>query len=319
VSRARASSTFLVVVALTIVCAQVAKAGGNAEQDQQAAASSAATPPDHSVLGRLEATGVVVRQSFVGVNAENLPATVSYVDSTLSGHSYLVDLAVKLNGFQPVSRPDQTLLVSPSVEWHRSDRKGNGINKLSAAGNVEYFVKTGAGIRDGLIFQGQASVTREVVGNQTEEMASLLTTLSHKGGPGDHLQYLGYGFYYPYLGFEYFANLPLTQGTTTLAPAVDLAFATGRLYLEIHPFNSKPKGPRRFQLIGTYTYRKRVGGDRDAAQGYGLLELSALYYLDAARRVAIGYTYEDGHNPTNNFLFDRRSSIALKLKLGGDT
>lgn len=317
-SRARASSTFLLVVALTIVCAQAAKAGVNGGQDQEAAASPPSPPPDTSVLGRLDAAGVFVRQNFVGVKEENLPATVSYVDSTLAGHSYLVDLAVKLKDFQPVSRSDQTLLVSPSVEWHRSDLKGNGTNKLSAAGNLEYFVKTVGGIRDGLIFQGQASVTREVVKNQTEEMASLLATLSHKGGPGDHLQYLGYGFYYPYLGFEYFANLPLTQAMTTLAPAVDLAFATGRLYLELYPFNSKPKGPRRFQLIGTYTYRKRVGGDREAAQGYGLLELSALYYLDTARRVAIGYTYEDGHNPTNNFLFDRRSSIALKLKLGGN-
>jgi hypothetical protein len=314
-SRSRAASIFFTAVALLISCGSDLRADSASAADQPTQADTTPPPPDHTLLGRLEAAGIVVRQSFVGVKEENLPASLNYVDSTLSGRSVNLDLAVKQKGFEWDPQANQTLLVSPSIEWHRSTATAMPTDKVSGAANLEYFVGTG-GVGNGLVSQGKASVTRDVVKNQTQETASLLLTLRHMNGPGDKLSFLGYGFFYPYVGFEYFRNLPLQQGTVTVAPAVNLSFVTERLYLELYPFNSDPKGPRRLQLLGTYTYRERVAGDQAAARAYGLLELTVLYYLDSALRSAIAYSFEDGHNPLNNFLHDRKSSIAFKLKLG---
>jgi len=311
----RALSAFLAAVALLIVSSPAALADPSPATDQPVQADATPPPPDHSVLGRLEAAGIIVRQSFVGVKEENLPASINYVDSTLTGRSFNVDLAVKHKGIEWDPQTNQTILLSPSIEWHRSTATAQPTDKLSGAANLEYFVGTG-GVGNGLVFQGKGSVMRDVVKNQTQENASLLLTLRHLGGPGDKLKFLGYGFFYPYVGFEYFRNLPLQQGSTTLAPAVDLSFVTGRLYVELYPFNTEPRGPHRFQLLATYTYREHLGGENAPAHHYDLVEASLLYFLDTKLRSAIAFSFEDGHNPANNFLHDRKSTIALKLKLG---
>ena len=267
---------------------------------------------EKGLLDRLSEKGIEIRKSFEGTVKElGLPASVSYAHSDLSGTFYGVDLGVKLANWQP-SVKTGTLLLFPVTEWHRSTAEGEEKNKLSAGLNAEYFLDTP-------FFLLASKLARDFEADTTSVQASAMASLYMEDrayGPGAPIRAPSealLGRYYPYIGVEYFDNLPFKRGQEVLADEVTASFAAFRLYTEAFPFNrSLDEG--QLQLQGTYTFRRRFDGDL-VDDNYDLLNVSLVYYFDEGQRLGIGYDYERGESPTSNFLSNEKSSVSLRLKL----
>jgi hypothetical protein len=100
-------------------------------------------------------------------------------------------------------------------------------------------------------------------------------------------------------------------------PAVDgvrasAEFLTARLYFEYWPVASLTR--QYLQLLVTYTYRDRIGGDGFSGENATELSLGLNLYLDEKCNFAIGYEHVEGEDPSNAFLDRRRSSVALKVR-----
>jgi len=263
-------------------------------------------------LDLLADCGIQIRKSFSGtVSEQGSPAALSFADSSLSGKFYSVDLAVKITSLEPTLKKGQ-LLLFPVAEWHRSTAEKEEKNKISGGLNAEYFL-------DIPFFLFKGKVVRDSLKDQTSAQASLLASLfdvNSPYGPGAPIRAKSgslYARYYPYIGVEYFDNLPFMRGQEVLAPAVNAWFATGRLSVEWYPLNAST-GPGQFQLLGVYTYRQKLSGPLSDGH-YGLLNLSAIYYFDPKKRLALGIDFDHGDDPDANFLTIRRTAVSLRLKL----
>lgn len=271
-----------------------------------------ANAEEGGILDKLVEQGMEIRKSFEGTVKElGAPASASYADSDISGSFYGVDLGIKLANWQPPLKTG-TLLLFPVAEWHRSTAEGEEKNKLSAGLNVEYFLDTP-------FFIFTSKLGRDFQADTTSVQASVMASLFREEsnyGPGAPIRTPSgslLGRYYPYIGVEYFDNLPFKRGEEVLASEVTAWFSTGRLYVSWFPFNKTlDEGP--LQVHGTYTFRKSIDGDLPE-DSYDLLNLSLVYYLDEDQRFGIGYDYDQGEDPAANFLKNKKSSVSLRLKL----
>lgn len=281
--------------------------GGSGAQDNEVDGEE-----EKGILDKLAAHGVEIRKSFEGTVKElGVPASASYANSDLSGTFYGVDLGIKLANWQPPLKTG-TLLFFPLVEWHRSTAEGEEKNKVSAGLNLEYFLDTP-------FFLLASKFARDFQADTTSVQASALASLFREEssfGPGAPIRTSSealVGRYYPYLGIEYFDNLPFKRGQEVLASEITAWFTTGRLQVSWFPFN-QTLDEGRLQVHGTYTFRRKIDGDLPE-DSYDLLNLSLVYYLDEGQRFGIGYDYDRGEDPAANFLENTKSSVSFRLKL----
>jgi hypothetical protein len=306
-------------ILLALLCAVASAAVAECPPPQP----QVAQPVD--ALDRLLNLGLSVRKSFVGTNDVNQPAAISFATASGGRTFYNMDIGIKHRGIDcmfgdphsdPLSRPE--LLLSPTVEFHRSSVTTAEVNKLSAGVNSEYYPKKQIGQISPFIFL-KTSVARDAQKHRTSGGASLSVSakaLEGNSGPGQDIRTpngLLLGLYYPYIGVDYFHNLPVTTGLVR-APAVDATFASARLYIQWYPFNFTNKVSQ-FQVLVDASLRRRIGGDSSLPQTPGLVVADAIYFFDVKRRFGLGFEFEKGRNPQNNFQELRISSLNLKLKM----
>lgn len=266
----------------------------------------------------LEETGFLVRESFSNPTDAAKPAVVSFVDPHVGTDHYQVDIALarKFDRWE-----HQDLFFFPSLEWHRATEDDQDFNRLKGAFNLEYYIGGGRSPdewRPMIFTLAEIGAERDLEEDVTTGIASLLATLykPEPWWPGDLIRDKNgalLGRYYPFVGLEYYENLALPDD----AGEISAGFGVARVQVEWFPFNrDKLLSETSLEINLIYTLRYGWSDDELEDRAVDLWEIGASYYLDDARRVAIGLEYESGRNPKNSF--DERTStvVALKFKLG---
>jgi len=267
----------------------------------------------------LQENDFVIRESFSNAAKSSKPAVISFVDPNEGTDHYRVDLALARK-FGLLENED--FFFFPSLEWHRSTEDDQDFNKLRGALSFEYYVGGGESGNEEKTLKmftlGQVGAERDLQEDATTGLASVLVAPYKEEGwsPGNLIRGKHdalIGRYYPLIGLEYYENLALPDDEGKLSKA----FGVARLQIEWFPFNrSKLLSGAFFQVNLVYTMRYAWSNDELIDRHFDLWEIGADFFLDEARRVAIGVNYESGRNPKNSF--DSRTStvIALKFQIG---
>ncbi len=263
-----------------------------------------------------------IRKSFVGTKDEKQPASLSFASASEGDDYYNVDFAIKHRGIDCSAEGEHLvhqLLLFPSGEWHRSSITSAETNKVTASGNAEYYVRRVAGKFMPFVLL-KPSLTRDI---QKDTTASTITlhvsgkSLARDRRPGAAIRRESddalIARYYPYAGLEYHRNLAITTGLVRAAE-LEATFAIARLYLEWYPLNNTPDEGQ-FQILADAAFRHRFAGDDGVPKSPWIINSSATYYFDPELRFGLGYEFEVGRNPLNNFERLRVQSLNLKLRL----
>lgn len=290
---------------------------------------SAGVSAESAPLKWLEDKGVQMRKSFSGtLKDSNAPAAFAY-DSPDSGDKiFRADVAVKVIEiplYEPSGLSHHGIRLAPLVEYHRSTKDLDEVNKQSVAANVEYEYGFDAGFTNAIVADIKYELGHDSVLDQTIRVASLKA-----GVVGDIDPLPGAWFrsgpegkevfrYYPSIGWERYEKLAIKEkrgaDNVVVAPAIDTSLAFARLNAEYRPFVTVLDG--RLVFITTYTYRHRTSGDAMVPKSSRLFEATLDYYLDEKKRIGIGLSYQSGRDPNRNFLDETSSSLGIKIKLGG--
>ena len=298
---------------------------------QEAPAADAPTPTRLRKVIDWITTNVEVRQTFDGSKEEQKPATVAYVQNAdVKDSFYQIDFAIRV-GERDLARHSERhqLNLSPTAEWHRTSTP-KPVDTISGKLQLEHIygklreydefgvedTRVGGETDIGWVTVLRAGPVRDRQQNVTSGDASITFTIkSHRPGYPNSFVNLRDGSrifrYAPHLGVDYYSNKPVFVGTTETA-GIDLALARANLNMAFYPFNRDNTNRR--EILFEYTYFHHLAGD-DRLGSMRFWTAQANYYLDQAGRVAIGYTYERGENPTKKFLRVRQSSVGLRIKL----
>ena len=275
-----------------------------------------------------------VRKAFDAGKDESQPAVLSVVniadDSTTTG-SYLVDVGVRNKRCSIWQGDSGEFSVGASGEWHlgeanalREEKKRNTLKGAVSAylsrtiaegtdadGNETYSVRLWT------VLKGEAA--KNVIDDTNSLALSLIVTPSviTKGTtsffPGESLTIGDVTFaYYPSTGPEYIEKLKIG----TVAPAfhgVDwLLRVEGLMSIGVSG-QGEIDGP--VQIVAETGSRWRIAGLDTIAEGsLYFVNLTATVWLDDARRIGVGVSFDTGRTPTTNFIAQRRNSIGLQLK-----
>jgi hypothetical protein len=290
------------------------------------------TDAQQTALARwLACHDIKVRKAFDGAEAEQQPASVNFESAEGEADFYSVDLGVRFPRYE-MSTKSASHFIYPTVEAHRSTSSDEQINKKSVALRYEFFPQVGdvrAPLLPGVLppppskattkpwFVTDVEAVRDSQAHKSFISSSALATLRSAGGgwrPGQPIRCVKDGpvcaRWQPYIGLEYFNDLPV--GPEDVRTFYSGSFSLARLNAEFRPFRTFEHAP--FELIGTLEYRDRLSSSSRAPASATSWSIEANYYLDAAATVALGLTYSQGRNPTNNFVEEDKYSLALKFK-----
>ncbi len=262
------------------------------------------------VICWLQANRISIKKALDGSRTERDPAAVSFSKSGSSDPFYNVDVGAVVQYGEPFANSDKPLafVLYPSVEWHASANPPKRANKFNVQGNSDLYIGDLTKSTFGEAFLFKTNVVRDLENNTTGATVSLL------GGPASTRPWLPMAkspigsaifSYTPYAGFEYFDNLSIQQGNLTV-PAVNAGTLTLRLRLNLYA------GP--FEIISYGYLRHRTSGSDLLPSNLKLFTLSVNLYFDRGRYFSVGYDYENGRNPQNNFQKTSKSSVALKFR-----
>jgi hypothetical protein len=265
---------------------------------------------------------IAIRQSFDGASTEAKPAALTWVnhDSKLGGDYYLVDLGAQYKAPELVPCANCSLVLLPTLEWHRDTTTKTPTNIVCPKLNLEFrparvaagpadepgghtivpfFLLSGSASRDfkQLTTKGNLSLRTSLFGIKNWLPGSELTT-------GDEKTYRGQ--YYPYLGVDWIDPVPGKTGTHFWS-------GIARFYAEYAPL---AKGNTQYlQVLLDYTYRRKLRGDPSVGKNLPLFIVGLNLFLDAKNRVAVGYQYQRGYDAKDDFAFHEKSSIGIKIKI----
>ena len=282
---------------------------------------------------------VTLRKGFDGGKDENEAAAFGYIDPGKDSPAYwLVDAGVRTVAFNWQLNDSGTLetFVYPSVEWHhmsgepvlRQDATNKGT--LGANGEVWLPPLTDFKIREALI--GKAKQSRNFIKDTSETAVTLALEScaegveTHENGgweggvrPCAELTYNGKRkfHYYPYIGFERYDKLAISNATTTGAPAFDGSLLMLRVQADAYPFNDAFRAGdiKGLVLNVEFAYRHLLEAhDGFESRHLNMFKLAASYFFTKGQTVGVGFTLDTGRYPEVNFVSMRRMVIALRLK-----
>lgn len=295
--------------------------------------SAIAAETKTSPLDWLASHGVQIRKSFVGsVKEAAAPATLTYENPDGGPSFYSYDLGLKVGQIpwnDDFGSGSWSGRVFPSLELHRASGERDPVNKRSFALTLE--LERGLN-RDSegdlfsrmLYVDLKAETSRDSIQQQTSR--AVVGRIGYydaasEWAPGSDIL-IGQDesmlfVWLPTLLIEDYRRLPIKAKvggqSVVIADSVDVSTAAVRVNLLFSPLRNLLDS--RLAVTANVTYRERLSGDRSVQRDSRLIELSADYYLDEARRLAIGVSYQRGEDPARNFLDEEFSSVGLKLKI----
>jgi hypothetical protein len=289
---------------------------------QPALAQTSETP----IVSWLEKNEVAIRKTFDGKSKEEgEPARVSYNNPNTGRAFFLVDLAMKFSEWDVCANCiGKSVILYPVLEWHRSTSEFEEADKFKVGPSADLlfgdltkqllaalFVVKGNYERDAVkdTNSANASVLFGLMGGNKAGGGNTWLPMSHvNDGNGDLLLR-----YAPYIGVEYYDNLVIEKKNLPTIPAISLTAVAAHLQVDLYPFN-RPTNPGWFEITTSYAYRRRTGGGDELGRHLALFSSSVNIYFDTPRHFALGYDYESGRSPKNNFDKQHSSSVGFKVK-----
>jgi hypothetical protein len=295
------------------------------------ATSLTATPAiaqDKDWLQKLADKGVQIRKSFTSSTKDaGLPASFSYENPDQGPDYWLLDVGIKAGTYLDDNEGPIRGRLYPTLEFHRSSKEAEEVKKTGLGLTYEFERGLGAnGDTNRMLFaDGKIDFSRDSILDQTTRALTLrfgLYDVTGKYGPGRAIRFgdneLLVLRWLITAGVEDYRKLPIkakVNGETVVAAdAVDTTAGFGRANVELTPFAGALGS--KLVLTATYTARHNLSGDDFFGKSTHLTEASADLYLDDQRRFSIGLSYQNGQDPTRNFLDEEFSSLGFKLKLG---
>jgi len=276
-----------------------------------------------------------VRKAFDAGKDEAQPAVFSVVniadDSQTTG-SYLVDVGVRNKRCSIWQGDTGEFSLGASAEWHLGEanalREEKKRNKAKAGANAYFSTTIAQGIdpstqnetysvRVWTVLKGEGA--RDFIDDTKSAAVSLIATPSiiRKGRssffPGESLTFGDVTVaYYPSTGVEYIEKLKIG----TVAPAFHgwdwLLRVEGLMSFGVSEAG-EIDGP--VQIVAETGWRGRIAGLDSIADGsLSFSSVTATVWLDEARKVGIGLSFDTGRTPTTNFIAQRRNTIGMQLK-----
>jgi hypothetical protein len=267
---------------------------------------------------RLQNQGFQLRKALDGTLDESRPAEIGWANDRVTHREFWnINAAARITNWAPWRRErkghqtSEPLIISPIVEWHHFALGSTTTRKLSAKLNAVYQPFGLDPLTPVVIVSGQYVRDFE----QRKWATSVSSLLSIRGErqllPGSHwrpLQGQADVLYYPYVGYEYYAKLPTVTGEP-------VSLAMSRLSAEVDLFGRRNPQAQILQVVLTWTYRRRLTAREGIPRNPGLLTAGLTYCVTQACNVGVGYDYQHGESPLDDFKFSERSSIGLRLKL----
>lgn len=269
-----------------------------------------ATPDGMSLLAKSIVPGwqINVRKSFATKLDEQKPANLSYVTSGKQQDNYNIDIAVA------AKKKTERFEFGPVVEWHRDSTSEKPKNKLSFGGTADgKLFSFGTLWIDSRI---DADFVRDFHNDETSGVLSFLLSpyrpdpaafmaSTVRGGINNSIR----ATFYPYVGVERWHR----QAVRDLE-SLNVTMAMARLEVKLLPFNEAVNGVESpFEVVASYTYRHPFSDDLESR--YDLFAAEANYFLDDQHRVAIGFSYQNGSDPEDDFANGHKGVVALRLKI----
>ena len=268
---------------------------------------------------------VSIRKTFEGKSKEESePAKISYNNPDAGRDFWLVDLGVKFGEWDLCADCNGSVIVYPTFEWHRSTNEFEANNKVKAGPSMDILLGDLTKKRVIPIILVKATYNRDAVKDTNSGtftgLAGLMGANKSGGGntwlPMSHINDAGGNLilrYAPFVGVEHNSNLIIERKGLPSIDANELTALALHLQIDLYPLNSADS-PGWFEIVTSYAYRRRLNGDEQIGDHLNAFSVSANLYVDVGRHFAIGYDYESGRKPTNNFDDQHSSSIGLKVK-----
>ena len=249
-----------------------------------------------------------VRKSFASKLDAQKPANLSYVTSGKQQDLYNIDIAVA------AQRKTTRFELGPVVEWHRDSTSEKPKNRLSFGGTADgQLFSIGQILIDSRI---DADLVRDFHKNQTGGVVSLLFSPYRPDPEAFMASTLRSGStgairatFYPYVGAERWHRQAVRDVEST-----NVTMALARIEVKFLPFNPGVNGVESpFEIVTSYTYRHPF--DEDLENRYDLFSAEANYFLDQRHRLAIGFSYQNGSDPEDDFANGHKGVVALRLKI----
>ncbi len=285
------------------------------------------------VLDWLTEHDITVRESFSGtVRDAGAPASFTYFHTENTDDFYAIDLAIRAREFGGWDQGLWQGRFYPVIEYHRNTTKSAPLNKTEVNLGAEIERSIASCPVDGtqdeapfcrsLLMDFRIKRTSDSENHDATQSASVLFApfSVSRGWPGSDITTTnGQSIFYwlPSFGIEVFESLAVTRTTdeesVATASPIDVTFAVTRLNLEYRPFADRFAG--RLALVVNYANYALMGSSTILENRNSIVTMSLDYYLDANKRVAIGFKYSNGASPAHNFLDQQTLSLGLSLKI----
>lgn len=278
--------------------------------------------------GFLADHNILVRKTFDGTKDEQAPASVFYYrrptgpDKEFSS----TDVAVKVSEYEAFKNTSaRSLLLYPTVEYHRNTDSSKLSHTVAAAGKAEFrpvgltvpvIPVPGVSIdQEGWsvapVFILDAKYARDLVASKGDQVYSaqvFTTTKTYSALPGYPWRnadgaYLGR--YYAYIGDQYHRYKTTANDTTGTV-------AFGRAWAEFYPFTTLTT--QYVQLTADLSYRQRMSGNIGPTRVLSDLDVAGNWYLDGTGHIGVGVEYVRGHDASKHFVYREQFTLGLKVK-----
>ena len=275
---------------------------------------------------------VEIRKSFDGGSGEGEAANVGLVNAAKdTSTTWFLDGGIRTKrceipfGDKSGGKTPPTLYWFPSAEWHHLSaeplRKQGKTEQASGALNAEVWFGDPNQPLPRWYFVAKGAVTRDLLNDKTIKSADLLVSVYQEGGlhPGHAMRstHRYWGTYFPYLGFQYFRSLAITQNGAVVAPTFDGGAGMARIQFELYPLLNKDKIPGEipFTVSGEYSYRRLLADAPSIdTRNMSVFDVAFTWYPDAGHTIGLGLTVTKGRSPKTNFISQQRVVIGVKIK-----
>ncbi len=276
-------------------------------------------PVDPILLRKLVDAGFQLRKSFSGTSQDQSQAAeVGWAhDAEIGAKDFWnVNLAAKIVQWSPFTKKDQldppVLVVSPVVEWHHTSTGLTITNKLSFKLMGEYqpiVLRSSRAIVPVAVLSVQGNHDF-VAGKWSDGETLIVTGLSTCTGCPGRPERLAKGAllvrYFPYGG--------ITRAAGSSVPGQPAYLGVLRMDVQLD-WLSRIDPTRQFlEMFVGYIYEPRITSASAFPGHVDLLTLSVATFLDPGNHFGVGLSYQRGEDPVDNFKFDSRSSIGLRVK-----
>jgi hypothetical protein len=284
--------------------------------------------PADRIATFLSDKSITIRKTFDGTKEEQSPASIFYYRRPTGSDQEFssTDIAIKVGEYEAFKNtPARSLLLYPTVEYHRNTDSTKLSHKISAAGTAEFrpvglklppdpvtageVEQTGWAVAP--VFILDAKYARDLVASKLDQTYSaqvFTTTKTYPALPGYPWRngdgaYLGR--YYAYIGAQHHSYKTEAQDTTG-----NVGFA--RVWTEFYPVTTLTE--RYLQLTADLAYRQRMSGNIGPTTVLSDLDLGANVYLDGSGHLGVGVEYLRGHDATRHFAYREQFTVGLKIK-----